>query len=203
MALATSSHNHFGSLNFIQTGPLTQRKSPQMPSFPKEEPSIIDPRNSIQSRQFYIPPHPIAILTIPYGLLLTFSSWLYPQNIPSTAPLGDLAKYLGDNYNGLMAIIAVIAGLIHLADSVWAVYLANQHKLTSTVTFFWALNGLGFGIFGIWPLVFPDYFHQVQDQYCAVSPCKLRGLFGKKRRDLHEDFTKTLFITQQTLLQEK
>jgi hypothetical protein len=71
---------------------------------------------------------------------------------------------------GLMAIIAVIAGLIHLADSVWAVYLANQHKLTPNVTFFWALNGLGLGIFGIWPLVFSRLFSSSSRSIlCSVS----------------------------------
>ena len=45
---------------------------------------------------FFVAPHPVIALLIPYGLLLTFSSALFPENIPSFVPLGDFAKYLGD-----------------------------------------------------------------------------------------------------------
>ena len=45
---------------------------------------------------FYVIPHPIFWLTVPYGLLLCFASALFPSSIPDYLPLGPLARY--DHY---------------------------------------------------------------------------------------------------------
>lgn len=120
---------------------------------------------------YYVPPHPLIALGVPYGLVLTFSAWLFPDNIPTFVPLGGLAKYLGLNFNLLMGVLSVFAAFTHVAEPIYALYLANSYGFTQTTTALWFLNGVGFGIFALWPLFFPDYFMRVQQDYCAVSPC--------------------------------
>ena len=56
---------------------------------------------------YFVPPHPISIVTIPYGLFLVFAAWLDPELIPQDWPLGALAYYLGINYNGLVAFMSI------------------------------------------------------------------------------------------------
>ena len=74
-------------------------------------------RNAVGSRlpvNFYVPPHPIVIVAIPYGLLLTFLAAFSPASIPSTAPLGLLAAYLGTNFNFWMVLLSILAGSMHI-----------------------------------------------------------------------------------------
>lgn len=128
---------------------------------------------SISSPTFFIPPHPLSIATIPYGLFLVFAAWLDTSLIPESLPLGALAIYLGNHYNGLIGLIAVVAGLIHVLESIAALYLSAINGFTLKTSLLWWLNGLFFGIFGLWPLVFNDFFEDVKDEYCAYSPCQL------------------------------
>ena len=51
---------------------------------------------SLGTSSFYVIPHPIFWLTVPYGLLLCFASALFPSSIPDYLPLGPLARY--DHY---------------------------------------------------------------------------------------------------------
>jgi len=131
---------------------------------------------------FYVPPHPIAVATIPYGLFLVFAAWLAPQLIPQTWPLGGLAYYLGINYNGLVAFLSIFAGIVHLLDPIWVLYLAGTYGLDLATGVLWAINAFGFGIFGIWPLVFPDFWDSVKNQYCEYSPCDLKFQSKKYKR---------------------
>ena len=120
---------------------------------------------------FYVPPHPLVILTVPYGLFLVFTAWLAPSLLSDLIPLGALARYLGLNFNGLMALLSLFAGTLHLLEPIWALYLAGKYGLNPKVSLLWAGNAFAFGIFGLWPLVFPEYFEDIEDQYCAFSPC--------------------------------
>ena len=117
---------------------------------------------------FFLPPHPVISLLIPYGLLLTFSSALYPDNIPSFVPLGDLAKYLGNEYPTLMQSLALFAATIHVAYPFYILKLSVQYELMLRETILWALNGFFFGIFAIWPLLFYDFYLENRTKYCAI-----------------------------------
>jgi len=119
---------------------------------------------------FFVPPHPISIVIVPYGLFMVFAAWLSPDLIPQTWPLGALAYYLGINYNGLVAFLSIGAGILHLIEPIWALYIAGTYGLNLTTSVLWAFSGLVFGIFGLWPLVFPEFFFSVKDQYCQYSP---------------------------------
>ena len=123
---------------------------------------------------FFVPPNPLFVVAIPYGLFIVFAAWLSPELIPQTWPLGALAYYLGTNYNGLVAVISIIAGILHLIEPIWALYLAGTYGLNLSTSVMWAFSGLVYGIFGLWPLVFPDFFFQIKDQYCKYSPCSLK-----------------------------
>lgn len=133
-----------------------------------EVPTSLPIRRSFQET-FYVPPHPLLIIPIPYGLFLVFAAWLDTSLIPETWPLGALAVYLGKNYNGLIALLAIFAGIVHVLESFWALYLSAQNGFTRRTTILWWFNGLAYGIFGLWPLVFPDFFNEID--YCSFSPC--------------------------------
>ena len=117
---------------------------------------------------FFVAPHPVIALLIPYGLLLTFSSALFPENIPSFVPLGDLAKYLGNEYPTLMQSLALFAATIHVAYPFYVLKLAVQYELMLKQTFLWSLNGLFFGSFAIWPLLFYDFYLANMNKYCNI-----------------------------------
>ena len=68
---------------------------------------------------FYVPPHPLVVLTVPYGLFLVFTAWLAPDLLSDLIPLGGLAWYLGKNFNGLMAILSIFAGTLHILEPFW------------------------------------------------------------------------------------
>ena len=119
-------------------------------------------------RDFYIPPHPVVALLIPYGLLLTISSALFPQNIPSFFPLGDLARYLGETYPTFMKLLAIFAASLHIAEPFWAATLAYRYELLSRQMVLWILNAFFFGIFALWPLVFYDVFLENASTYCGL-----------------------------------
>ena len=121
---------------------------------------------------FYVPPHPLVLLTVPYGLFLVFTAWLAPSLLSDLIPLGALARYLGFNFNGLMALLSLFAGTLHIVvEPLWALYLAGRYHLNPQTGLLWAGNAFVYGIFGLWPLVFPGYFEEIEDQYCSFSPC--------------------------------
>eukprot|EP00093_Oithona_nana_P013835 13835.XXX_168621_168782_1 [CDS] Oithona nana genome sequencing. len=43
--------------------------------------------------------------------------------------------------------------------------------LTNANVYYWILNHMYFGIFGSWPILRPDLFHQFEDIYCAYWSC--------------------------------
>ena len=117
---------------------------------------------------FFVPAHPVVALLIPYGLLLTFSSALFPDNIPSFVPLGELARYLGNEYPTLMQFLALFAATIHVTYPFYMIKLAQRYDLLQKQTMLWALNGFFFGIFAIWPLVFYDFYLENEAMYCDI-----------------------------------
>ena len=117
---------------------------------------------------FFIPAHPVLALLIPYGLLLTFSSALFPDNIPSFIPLGELAKYLGNTYPTLMQFLALFAAAAHVSYPFYMIKLTIRYQLLPKESFLWIFNGFFFGIFGIWPLVFYDIFLNHATTYCNI-----------------------------------
>ena len=118
---------------------------------------------------FFVPAYPLFMVLVPYGLFLTFSSYLCPTTcIPSFLPLGPLATFLGTNFNFLMGSISAIAAALHVGESIQAWYLSLViYKLNRLSVILWTLNVFFFGIFGFWPLAFPATFYSVKDAYCS------------------------------------
>ena len=85
------------------------------------------PTSVIQLNQnFFVPANIISMVLVPYGLYLTFSSFLCPTTcLPSSLPLAPLATYLGTNFNFLMGSISAVAAALHLGEAVQAFYLAR------------------------------------------------------------------------------
>ena len=117
---------------------------------------------------FFVPPHPLIALLIPYGLLLTFSSALFPDNIPPFIPLGELAKYLGNEYSSLMQFVALFAATVHVAYPFYIITLSLKYQFMFKQTLLWVVNGFFFGIFSIWPLIFYDFYLENKTTYCNI-----------------------------------
>ena len=117
---------------------------------------------------FFIPAHPVIAILIPYGLLITFSSALFPQNIPSFVPLGELARYLGENYPTMMQLLSLFAAGLHVSYPFYMIKLALEYQLLPKQIVLWAVNGLFFGIFAIWPIIFYDFFLENMVTYCNI-----------------------------------
>ena len=119
---------------------------------------------------YFVPAYPLSMVLVPYGLFLTFSSFLCPSTcLPSFLPLSSLATYLGTNYNFLMGSISAVAAALHVGEAIQAWYLSSIiYRLNSLSIILWTLNVFFFGIFGFWPLAFPDFFYSVKDIYCSL-----------------------------------
>ena len=128
---------------------------------------IIQNKNNPPSN-FFVPAHPVIALLVPYGLLLTFSAALFPENISSFVPLGELAKYLGNEFSVLMQFLALFAASVHAAYPFYIVTLSKRYQLRLKQTILWAINGFFFGIFAIWPLVFYDLYVENEAMYCNI-----------------------------------
>ena len=127
--------------------------------------------SSIQLNEgFFVPAHPLWMILVPYGLYLTFASYLCPTTcLPSFLPLAPLATFLGTSFPLLMGTLSAVAGSLHIGEAVQAWHLArNVYSLNSVTVSLWTFNVFFFGIFGFWPLAFPDLFYSVRDVYCAV-----------------------------------
>jgi len=124
---------------------------------------------SIQvNEEFFVPAHPVFMVLIPYGLFLTFTSFLCPLCLLPLAPLplAPLATFLGLKFNSLMGILSFVAASLHIGEAIQAFEIANVYGLSLTSTLLWTANTLAFGIFGMWPLAFVDFFYSVSDTYC-------------------------------------
>ena len=119
---------------------------------------------------YFVPAHPLLMVLVLYGLILTFTSFLCPLTcIPFFLPLGTLATTLGTNFNFLMGIISAIAAALHVGEAVLAWYLSSViYRLNTVSIILWTLNVFFFGIFGFWPLAFPDFFSSVSISYCSL-----------------------------------
>lgn len=119
---------------------------------------------------FFVPAHVVSMILVPYGLYLTFSSYLCPTTcLPSWLPLAGLATLLGTQLNLLMGIISLVAASLHVGEAALAWQLSrNVYNLNPTTVALWTLNVFFFGIFGFWPLAFPDKFYSVSDTYCQL-----------------------------------
>lgn len=136
--------------------------------FEESERSIV---SSIQLNEgFFVPAHPLWMILVPYGLYLTFASYLCPTTcLPAFLPLAPLATLLGTSFPLLMGTLSAVAGSLHIGEAVQAWHLArNVYGLNSVTVSLWTFNVFFFGIFGFWPLAFPDHFYLVRDVYCAV-----------------------------------
>ena len=127
---------------------------------------------SIQLREgFFVPAHPLWMILVPYGLYLTFASYLCPTTcLPSFLPLATLATFLGTSFPLLMGTLSAMIGILHIGVyPIQAWHLAtNVYSLNSVTVSLWIVNVFLFGIFGLWPLAFPDIFYLVRDTYCAI-----------------------------------
>ena len=75
---------------------------------------------------YFVPAYPLSMVLVPYGLFLTFSSFLCPSTcVPSFLPLSSLASYLGTNYNFLMGSISAVAAALHVGEAIQAWYLSS------------------------------------------------------------------------------
>ena len=119
---------------------------------------------------YFVPAHPVSMVLVPYGLYLTFASYLCPSScIPPILPLGPLATYLGTNFNFLMGSISAVAAALHVGEAIQAWYLSSViYRLNNLSIILWTLNVFFFGIFGFWPLAFPEFFYSVKDTYCSI-----------------------------------
>ena len=119
---------------------------------------------------FLVPAHPLWVVLVPYGLYLTFASYLCPTTcLPSSLPLAPLATFLGTNFNFLMGSISAVAAALHVGEAVQAYYLARYfYHLNPLTVILWTINVFFFGIFGFFPLAFPDLFYFISDEYCRL-----------------------------------
>ena len=127
---------------------------------------------SIQlSEGFFVPAHPLWMILVPYIVYLTFASFLCPTTcLPSFLPLAPLATLLGTSFPLLMGTLSAMIGILHIGVyPIQAWHLAtNVYSLNSVTVSLWIVNVFLFGIFGFWPLAFPDIFYLVRDTYCAI-----------------------------------
>ena len=91
---------------------------------------------------YFVPAHPLSMVLVPYGLFLTFSSFLCPSTcIPSFLPLGFLATYLGTNYKIRMGSISAVAAALHVGEAIQAWYLSSIiYRLNRLPIILWTLK---------------------------------------------------------------
>jgi len=64
---------------------------------------------------------------------------------------------------------SAIAAALHVGEAVQAFFLASlQYNLNPLVVLLWTLNVFFFGIFGFWPLAFPQVFQDNKATYCSL-----------------------------------
>ena len=90
--------------------------------------------------------------------------------------MGALSKrvihFLGENAHGLVAALSAFAAVSHIGEAMYAFYLAGKiYKLRPINVLLWTLNTFFFGIFGFWPLAFPDFYFSIEADYCHHFPC--------------------------------
>lgn len=95
-------------------------------------------------------------LLVPYGLVMNFLSWATPFDIPRFLPLADAATYLGEAANPFMGFMFVGSMLLHLAEAGVAYALSRSYGLDYETSFAWFLQTMGFGMFSLQYLLFPD-----------------------------------------------
>ena len=139
-------------------------------SFQLEERTILPVSNIQLNNGFFVPAYPLSMVLVPYGLYLTFSSYLCPTTcLPAFLPLASLATFLGTNFNFLMGSISAVAAALHVGEAIQAWYLASViYRLSNISVILWTINVFLFGIFGFWPLAVPDIFYSVSDIYCNL-----------------------------------
>ena len=84
--------------------------------FEDSERSII---TNIQLNEgFFVPAHPLWMVLVPYGLYLTFASYLCPTTcLPSFLPLAPLATFLGTSFPLLMGTVSAISVSLHIGEA--------------------------------------------------------------------------------------
>ena len=126
---------------------------------------------------FFVPAYPLWMVLVPYGLYLTFTSYLCPTCLPASLPAAPLARWLGTNANFLMGLVSAVAAALHVGEAAQAWFLASRvYRLHSTAVALWTLNVFLFGIFGFWPLAFPDIFYFVSEFYCDIPGAACFGV---------------------------
>ena len=104
-----------------------------------------------------------------YHFIKRLAYWKMPQFFLF---VGSLAQDLGENYHGLMAALSAFAAIAHISETMYAFYVAGKvHKLRPIYVLLWSLNTFFFGIFGLWPLAFPEFYFSIEDDYCRNFPC--------------------------------
>jgi len=123
----------------------------------------------VGSASFYVVPHPIFWLTVPYGLLLCFASALFPTSIPDTIPLGSLARWLGLNYPDLMNKLSLGAAALHVAiEPFYALKLCIEKGIGLRDTILWYISTFIWGVFALWPLAFQDFYLANEATWCSL-----------------------------------
>ena len=71
-----------------------------------------------------------------------------------------------------MAALSAFSAVAHISEAMYAFYLAGKvYKLKTINVILWTLNAFCFGIFGLWPLAFPDFYFSIENEYCGNFPC--------------------------------
>ncbi|CAG0919474.1 unnamed protein product [Notodromas monacha] len=79
-----------------------------------------------------------------------------PADIPSFLPLADAASYLGEAANPFMGAMFLGSMFLHLAEAGVAYVMSRSYGLDYETSFAWMLQTLGYGMFSLQYLLFPD-----------------------------------------------
>ena len=125
---------------------------------------------AIPPSDFFIPAHPMIAALVLYGLHTTFSAALFSLNIPipTFVPFREHARHLSKRNPTRYRLLALFAAVVHVSYPFYMIKLALEYQLLSKQIVLWAMNGLLFGIFGCWPLIFYDFFLEHMTTYCGI-----------------------------------
>ena len=122
-----------------------------------------------EESEFFVVPHPLILVGIPYGIFLTFLSALFPTSIPSFLPLGPLATWLGLTFPALMNFLSIFVIVTHLGEPFYVLHLVHKKGIRRRQALLWVASAVFYGIFGAWPLYFQDFYQSAgQDIYCNL-----------------------------------
>jgi len=100
---------------------------------------------------YFKSPHPLWVVIIPPALLLTFLSWYSPTSVRVwwLGWLGQLAHYLGQNYNYGMGVVNLFGWAAHATEAIYSLHLCDDLKLAHSCALKWFLQTFVYGFFSL------------------------------------------------------